>query len=401
MIVGSGLHLTYCSNIHPGESWTAISAALRAALPRIRTLLEFNGPLAIGLRLSADAALQLEQPETLAGFVRFLREGNYYVPTINGFPYGAFHGTHVKERVYLPDWREAARLDYSNRLASILSTLLAERPDIEGSVSTVPGAFRRDVAGDADVRQMAANILRHAAYLVSLRMTTGAAITLAIEPEPACFMETVDDAVGFFTSYLFDDESIAKASTETGIPLSPADVRRHIGICLDVCHMAVEFEDPAQAVERLRIADIRILKIQVSSALRLEGHDPAALQHLLAPFAEDTYLHQVVERSPAGLRRYCDLPEALSAVAAEHTAVAEREWRVHFHVPIFLPEMRGFATTQQYLASVLALVRRHPPCHCLEVETYTWDVLPPEYRTTDMATAIARELAWARDQLQA
>lgn len=398
MIVGGRFHLTYCSNIHPGETWKDVAAALTSSLPRVRALLGHHGPFAVGLRLSAQAAETLEQPGELAAFRDFLRAGDYYVPTINGFPYGAFHGQRVKEQVYRPDWRDAARLDYTNRLARLLAVLLTDRPDIEGSVSTVPGAFRSEITGDADVIAMATRILRHAAELVSLRRRTGVTITLAIEPEPACYIETVDDAVAFFRDYLFDATLVERVAGEEEVMLTVGDVRRHIGLCFDACHMAVEFEEPNLALERLNAAGIRICKVQVSSALRVDPADARAMR-ALAPFAEATYLHQVVERSPAGVTRWVDLPEAMTAARAD--AVDSREWRVHFHVPIFLGAMHEFGTTQSDLAATLEAFTRQPVCPCLEVETYTWDVLPPEYRTSDVCSAIARELSWVRAQLEA
>jgi sugar phosphate isomerase/epimerase len=398
MQVAGGFDLSYCSNIHRGETWEETSSALREALPRIRALLSVDGPFAIGLRLSARAAASLEEPAAFDGFAAFLRDGRYYVPTINGFPYGAFHGQRVKEQVYLPDWRNVRRLDYTNRLARLLTLLPAANPDAERSVSTVPGAFRQDVTSTDDVALMASLMLRHAAYLRHLRDTTGVTVTLAIEPEPACYIESVDDAVAFFTQHLFDRSAVDAASRAAALPLSVDDVRHHIGICFDACHMAVEFEDPAGAVARFRDAGIRICKVQVSSALELEHQDAAALRASLTPFADDTYLHQVVERQERALSRFNDLPEALAAADAD--GAQARHWRVHFHVPIFLESMRGFRTTQKYLASVLALLKRDPICRCLEVETYTWDVLPAEYRTSDMCAAIARELAWARAQLE-
>src|SRR5258706_4491053 len=169
MKVGDGFHLTYCSNIHPGETWEAMNDALRTSLPRIREILGYRGAMAVGLRVSAQAAAELDQQATLERFHEFLRAGNYYVFTINGFPYGAFHGERVKERVYLPDWRARERLEYSNSLARILAALLAGHDDIEGSVSTVPGAFRAAIEGDDDARTIATNFLRHAVFLVRLR----------------------------------------------------------------------------------------------------------------------------------------------------------------------------------------------------------------------------------------
>jgi sugar phosphate isomerase/epimerase len=398
MIVADRFHLSYCSNIHPGETWGDVSAVLAASLPRVRALLSHDGPFAVGLRLSAQAAETLEQPAALAAFREFLRDGNYYVLTINGFPYGAFHGQRVKEQVYRPDWRDDARVEYANRLARLLAAFLADRPDIEGSVSTVPGAFRSEITSDADVTAMATRILRHAAELVSIRRRTGVTITLAIEPEPACYIETVDDAIAFFRDHLWEPTLVQQVGRELGVALTVDEARRHVGLCFDACHMAVEFEDPAMALDRLDAAGIRVCKVQISSALRIDPSNGAAMR-ALAPFAEGTYLHQVVERSPTGLIRYIDLPDAITE--ASRGAVDSAEWRVHFHVPIFLATMHAFGTTQPELAATLAALKRRPVCPYLEVETYTWDVLPPEYRTGDVCTAIARELTWVRAQLEA
>lgn len=397
MKVRDNLHLTYCSNIHAGETWPEVSAALTAALPVIRRELKAAGPFAIGLRLSARAAEELDQPAAFAAFQAFLRDGDYYVPTINGFPYGAFHGQRVKEQVYLPDWREPARIAYTNRLASLLSALLAGQPLQEGSVSTVPGAFKGHLRSPHDARDIAGGLLDHAAHLARLRNESGMTIALAIEPEPACFIETIAEAVEFFTKYLFDETLIRSLARERGYTLSAEDVRRHVGVCFDACHMAVEFEDAAAALASLSRAGIRIPKFQISSALRVADPVPGSPgRAALERFAEDTYLHQVVERAGGRLVRYTDLPEALASGDATGD-----EWRIHFHVPIFLATMGDLETTQPYLESVLDLAKHYPASTCLEVETYTWAVLPPQYRSTDMHHAIARELAWTRARLEA
>ena len=400
MKVSDRFHLTYCSNIHAAERWPEVSATLAGALPRIRALLNAEGPFAIGLRLSARAAEELDNPACLTTFREFLRDGNYYVPTINGFPYGAFHGQRVKERVYLPDWRSPERLRYTNRLASLLAALLADRSEIEGSVSTAPGAFKAAARSAEDARAIARAMLSHAAYLTELQRRTGVTITLAVEPEPACLIETINEAVAFFRQFLFDAGQVRAASLDSGVAMTVEDVRRHLGLCCDACHMAVEFEDPSTAFANLRAAGIRVNKIQISSALRIVR--PAlqsAGREALAAFAEDTYLHQVVEQSGGSLQRFVDLPDALAS-PDPIDADADREWRVHFHVPVFLAAMREFETTQAYLVSVIDLLKRQDICQCLEVETYTWAVLPPEYRTGDVHSAIARELQWVLAQLQ-
>jgi hypothetical protein len=395
MRIGRSFDLTYCSNIHAGEQWDQVQAALTASLPAIRETLRHRGPLAIGLRLAAVAADTLEEPATFERFRAFLREGEYYVPTINGFPYGAFHGTRVKERVYEPDWRDPRRVDYSNRLARILATVTADARRDRASISTVPGAFREHATTDADRDAIALGMLTHAAYLAQLYDRTGVIVTLAIEPEPACVMETVAEAVWFFREELFDRQNLRRVAAQTGVELTAGQVRRHLGLCLDACHMAVEFEDPAGALDAAAGEGLTVAKVQLSSALRVEASAELTPQTLLAPFAEDTYLHQVVIAAGERVSRYTDLPDALDAPSA----ATRGEWRVHFHVPIFLEQMSGFDTTQAYLAQMLRLLQQREIATCLEVETYTWDVLPEMYRTTDVCTAIARELTWVRDRL--
>jgi len=241
-------------------------------------------------------------------------------------------------------------------------------------------------------------VLRHAAHLIALRQSTGKLVTLAIEPEPACFIETVADVEHFFGNYVFDASRVAAIARETAVAMTVDAVRTHVGLCFDACHMAVEFEDASSAFERLRRAGIRVCKVQISSALQLDERDPRSIAQALQPFADDTYLHQVVERSGNRLTRFVDLPDAL---AAAETSVGARDWRVHFHVPIFLRDLGTLHTSQPYLEEVLRLLKANGDCPFLEVETYTWDVLPPEHRTTDVWTAIARELAWVRTTLTA
>jgi hypothetical protein len=335
-------HLGYCTNIHPGESWADVQANLDRYVLAVKRRVCPDEPFGIGLRLSARAARELA-PEV--GRLRdWLDAHGLYVFTINGFPYGEFHGTRVKEAVYLPDWLDARRVDYTCLLAEILTRLL---PDgVSGSISTVPGCFR---ARGIDEQRIADNMRRCTDRL--------GGIALALEPEPACLLETTREAVDFIDRH-----------------------RLAASLCIDACHAAVEFEDVA--------ALPRAAKVQLSCGLRVSRVDPAARAEL-ARFGDDVYLHQVVARAEDGsLARYVDLPEALASGPAE-------EWRVHVHVPIFRESLGSFHSTQPFLADVIA--RRLAP-H-LEVETYTWHVLPPEYRAEPIEDAIARELAWVKERL--
>ena len=328
----------------------------------------------------------------------FLADHDLYVFTINGFPYGPFHGRPVKEQVYQPDWRQEARVTYSDRLADLLAELLPDDPTLHGSISTVPGTFKPLAEAPGAVEHMARNLIRHAAHLVGIRERTGRTIALALEPEPCCFLETIDETVGFFEQHLFGATAVRQLCELTGLARGDAEdaLRRHLGVCYDVCHAAVEFEDPAGSLRALQAAGIGVPKLQLSAALRIAAVGSETAPQL-RPFDEPVYLHQVIARQDGRLTRYLDLPQALEALAQNRGA----EWRVHFHVPIFLEQLQDFSTTQAFLGEILALHRRAPISSHLEVETYTWDVLPERYRQVDVASAIARELGWVVEQLEA
>ncbi len=391
---GGDCHLSYCTNIHPGEHWPEVRTNLERYVLEVKKRVSPNQDFGVGLRLAAVAADALREPATLAELREFLRAHGLYVFTINGFPYGPFHGTRVKEGVYLPDWQDEERLRYTDLLADVLAELLPDT--VDGSVSTVPGAFKPRVESAEAVSCMATLMIRHAAHLVRLREETGHTIALALEPEPCCFLETIDETVDFFESHLFAARAIQQLAAETGLHRDAAEeaLRRHLGVCLDLCHAAVEFEDPQAIVSRLDNAGIRIAKMQLSAGLQVPAMTPETAERLSA-FADEVYLHQVVEHSSAGFKRYVDLPQALAHGAGN----GKQEWRIHFHVPVFLEDLGAFLSTQFFLREVLVQHRDRPISPHLEVETYTWDVLPEPYRREDVVSAVARELEWVTTQL--
>ena len=395
-----GAHLTYCTNIHRGETWAETRAALERNLPAVKRRVAPNLQMGVGLRLSnvASETLAREAGE-LTQFKAFLAEHGLYVFTINGFPYGPFHGTRVKEDVYQPDWRFPERLAYSNRLADLLLALLPEDAAIDGSISTVPATFRPLGASAEALHRIQDNLLQHAAYLVRLRQRSGRTITLALEPEPMCYLETSDELVPFLEQQIFAREAVARFARLTGLAAGDAEaaLRRHIGICYDVCHAAIEFEDPAGSIARLRSAGIGIFKLQLSAALKVPSVDRETLAQLKR-FDEGVYLHQVVERRANGeLVRYLDLAPAFAAIEGAYGS----EWRVHCHVPVFMDKLPVLNTTQDFLAEILSLHKRAAISPHLEVETYTFDVLPEELRRVDVAEAVARELDWVMHRLSA
>jgi sugar phosphate isomerase/epimerase len=396
----SDVHLTYCTNVHPGESLGEVEQALRSHVAPVRRALGVKR-FGVGLRLAARAAEQLDHPDALRSFKALLDELGLYVFTLNGFPFGAFHNQRVKEHVYEPDWRSEERLQYSNRLARLLAQLLPS--GMNGSISTVPLGFRNTV-GSNDEPKLVANLLRHVAFLHELREQSGCTLTLALEPEPHCRLETLAEAVDFLERGPFGAAGVQDLARETGLSPGQAEqsLRRQLGVCLDACHMTVEYEEPASTLSQLTSRGIAIAKLQISAGLRCELTGKASLDEPLlselSTFADDVYLHQVVERRGAQLFRYLDLPEAFRAYRADDDG-APREWRVHFHVPVFMNTLGRFSSTRTDLQQLLALQRQKPFSSHLEVETYTWQVLPEAVRPASLSEALVNELSWTLSEL--
>jgi sugar phosphate isomerase/epimerase len=370
------IHLTYCLNIHPGEHWNEQFQAIRTHALTVRRAVCPDRSFGLGLRLGRQAAEELSRDAVRGEFQRFLREEGCYVFTINGFPYGTFHNSSIKQNVYAPDWRTPERLAYTLRLAELLAELLPSGQT--GSISTVPGSYKPWMAGDADVIEIEDHLTEAAEVLATLYRDTGRRVRLALEPEPDCFLETTDEAVAFLTP------RVAK---------SPA-WREHIGVCVDLAHSAVAFEDPAAALMKLVAAGIAVPKVQLSAALRVV---PTAARRRLADFLDPVYLHQVKARLCDGtIRSYADLAEALATERDDEDC-----WAVHFHVPLFHAGDETLGTTQSLYDGRLRSLLQSGVSEHLEIETYTFSVLPEGLRPTDVAESIRREYQWALAYLEA
>lgn len=395
MQIGSGgdLHLTYCTNIHPGETWEDTFASVREYGPALKARLSPAAPFGLGLRLSDRASVELLQGDRLDRFRSFLRDQGLYVAILNGFPFGAFHGSVVKSEVFAPDWREEARVNYTLRLLEILARLLPER--VDGGISTLPLSYKRWSEITQDDRElMTRNIARVAAAMARVREETGKLIHLDIEPEPDGLIENTRETVAFFEHHLLRTGTVLVAETlACSGDTARSAIRNHVQLCYDTCHFAVEYEEPEEALEQFRAAGIGIGRVQVSSALRVPLREAAGrgrLAEQLRRFVEPTYLHQVIERRAGGeIRRYADLIEALPHI---HDPEA-REWRIHFHVPLFVSEYGDFDSTQDDIRAAFRHLASRPLTRHLEIETYTWDVLPPALKQ-DLLESIHREFAW-------
>ncbi len=383
MQLNHGLHLAYCTNIHRGENWAQTLDSLQRYAMAVRDRVSPGKPYAIGLRLSEQAARELNDPGTLKAFQHWLDDQNSYVFTINGFPYGKFHGTRVKEQVYAPDWTTRERLEFTNLLFDILSQLVPA--GIEGSVSTVPCSYKEFIKRPDQVKAMRDNVWSCVEHIAKLSEKTGRMLHLGLEPEPLCFLETSTETVDFINEV-------------RGAHPNDARLNRHLGVNYDTCHLAVEFEEPRDVVRRFQENEIKISKVHLSSALKVRS--TPATRTALGGFADDIYFHQVIERAEDGtLKRYRDLDVAL----AENAKAAEsRDWRIHFHIPLHSPRNVVFDNTSDHLLGLLDIIKEQPHlCSHLEMETYTWEVMPAGMKNRDVVEQLVSEYDWTLKALEA
>lgn len=402
-IATNNLHLTYCTNIHPGEEWERVFANLKQYIPPLKTKLAPDQPFGIGLRLAEVAARELLTGNTLTEFKSWLTENNLYVFTLNGFPYGQFHQQVVKDQVYAPDWSKPERLDYTLQLTQILAELLP--PGMEGSISTLPLSYKPWFKGNQLMQapvfiSTSLNIAQVVEQMVRIRLEQGKILHLDLEPEPDGLIENAPEVVDYFQMYLLPVAG-TYLSKQLGITPGAAEsyIFDHVRVCYDTCHFAVEYEDPMSVILQFQAAGIRIGKIQISAALQVKIPQDVHKRHLLIerlrPFAESTYLHQVIARTRHNrLIHYQDLETALPNL--ENTI--DEEWRIHFHVPIFIHDYQLLKSTQSDIENVLELLQSHRFCDHLEIETYTWEVLPDEIKL-DLPASIQREFEWVMNKI--
>jgi hypothetical protein len=392
-------HLTYCTNIHPANGWANVLETLKHYAPALKQRLSPDAPFGIGLRISGEESAQLLEPGNLTQFRTFLEENKLYVFTINGFPQGTFHGERVKEDVHTPDWRTDERVEYTLRLVRILAALLPEF-EREGSISTSPLSYAAwiDKDDDATWQLLTRNLLRVVAEMIRVREEQGLFIHLDLEPEPDGLLQTSTQLIDYFQTWLltYGAEQLAEQLDITK-DAARQHLLDHVQVCFDTCHVAVMYEDPAEVLANYDAAGIKVGKIQVSSALRVPLPDDTEERRQLAiglePFKESTYLHQVIQRNADGdYQQYPDLPQALPHITNENA----QEWRIHFHVPIFVEEYGTFYATQDGILKTFDLLRERTFSRHLEVETYTWDVLPTDIKA-DLVDSIERELKWVVD----
>jgi len=397
MDLGNGLgHLTYSTLVHPGDNWEQMWASLNTYVPQVKARIAGNKPLGVSLRLSADSAHTLVNSKFERDRLKkFLSDHDMYLYTVNAFPYGAFKGTVVKEQVYEPDWRSEERTRYTMNVADVLADVCSA--DIAPSIQSAPLGFKPRVTDQAVVASDTDHVLRVVAHLVALEARTGRTVTLALEPEPYCFLETTDETVDYFTNHIYCAAAAETLAKLAHIPISEAHgaLRRHLGVVFDICHQAVEYENIAENLQKLVDAGVPIFKLQEAAAL----HMPQVTQTIvdtLRRYAKTIYLTQTVEKKNGKLTRFLNLEDAFVAWVKDP---GPREWRTHFHVPVFLDDLGPFRTTRFAIEEALRFHKQKPLSRQLEIETYTWDVLPDNLKTGDIVDYVCREIEWVRAQL--
>lgn len=386
LVDGLGL-LTYSTLVHPADTWEDLWASVQTYLPPVKARVCPDAPFGVSLRLSAATADRLANDGAARDDLRrFLAENDMFVYTANAFPYGPFKDRVVKQAVYEPDWRSERRVQYTMQVADILADLAPA--GVDPSIQTSPLGFKPNVTGEDIVAAYTENVLRVAEHLVAVERVTGRTVTLAIEPEPYCFLETTPETIAYFSEHLYTDAAFERLGGE-------AALRRHLGIVFDICHQAVEYEDIGASLQALVDARIPIFKLQEAAAIHVPEVGEEAVE-TLRRYAQTIYLTQTYERRNDTMNRYLNLEDAFAAWEREPE---DAEWRTHVHVPVFLDDLGAFRSTRFAIEDALAFHKRTPLSAQLEVETYTWDVLPTELKTGDIVEYVCRELEWVRNQL--
>jgi sugar phosphate isomerase/epimerase len=400
MDLGNGIgHLTYSTLVHPADDWDQIWHSLNTYVPQVRDRFAGKGTrFGVSMRISAKTAETLvNAPAERAKLKKFLDDQNMYLYTVNAFVYGHFKGELVKEQVYEPDWRSEERTQYTMNVASIVAEVAPK--GVNPSIQTSPLGFKTRVTGPDVVEAYTTNVLRVAKHLVDLEQKTGVTVTLGLEPEPYCYLETTDETVEYFTKELYAGKSVEKFAKMSGLPIAEAmfALRKHVGIVYDICHLAVEYEDITESLQKLVDAGVPVVKLQEAAALHIPEVTKDAVE-TLKRYSKTIYLTQTIEKRDGKLTKNLNVDDAI-ADYEKNPGGSKREWRTHIHVPVFLDDLGQFRTTRFAIADALKFHKQKPLSRHLEIETYTWDMLPDSLKTGDIVEYVCRELEWVRGEL--
>jgi hypothetical protein len=389
-------HLTYSTLVHQTDNWEQLWASVNNFLPKVKARVAPDQTFGVCLRTSAPSAEMLSQdPGKRAALKQFFADQDLYLYTANAFVYGVFKKQVIKEDVYEPDWRTPERREYTKQVADLLADLAPE--GVNPSIQSAPLGFKPRVTGDDVVEMYTANVIDVVAHLVGLEKKTGKIVTLGLEPEPRCYLETTDETITYFTRELFSGKTAQRLAKLTG--LNDADaaaaMKKHMGVVFDIGHQAVGYEDIPASLQKLVDAGVQIVKLQEAASMYIPDVNQKIVDALQS-FAKTIYLSQTCQQKDGQMTWFLNLEDAF---ADWYANPGPREWRTHFHVPVFLEDLGAFGTTRFALEQALAFHKKTPLSTHLEIETYTWDVLPDHLKTGDIVEYVTRELDWVKGQL--
>jgi hypothetical protein len=398
MNLGNGLgHLTYSTLVHQTDNWEQLWKSVNTYLPAVKARVAPHEKFGVCLRTSAPSAELLSaEPSKVADLKKFFADNDLYLYTANAFVYGVFKKQVIKEDVYEPDWATAERRDYTKKVATLLAELA---PDgINPSIQSAPLGFKPKVTGDDVIEAYTSNVIAVVAHLVELKKKTGKTVTLGLEPEPRCYLETTDETITYFKNHLFSGATAKRLAKLTGLNEADAAqaMRDYTGVVFDIGHQAVGYEDIPASLQKLVDNGVQVVKLQEAASMYIPDVSQKTVD-ALQTFAKTIYLSQTCQKKDGKMTWFLNLEDAFEDW---HRNPGPREWRTHFHVPVFLNDLGGaFGTTRFALEQALAFHKKTPLSTHLEIETYTWDVLPDHLKTGDIVEYVTRELDWVKGQL--
>jgi hypothetical protein len=391
MLADQNIQISYCTNIHPGETYQDLRLLLNTHVKQVESIFKQkqestkHQAFPIGLRLGAQTLAEVQTQKS--DFLRQLQDENLSVYSVNAFPYGNFAKSGLKQGVYLPTWGDDLRLSYTQSIADLLSQMPGPK---KRSISTLSGAFITRQESATALKSMrkkyAQQMIKLGRFLEQIESKTQVQIQLAIEAEPWTTLETIDQCIAFFLEDLW--------------PLG-SDLKRYFGICYDTCHQAVMFENEIENLKKLAEVQIPIAKMQVSNAIAVRFdtlEEREQKQQALLAFDESVYLHQICAYKDGKRENMLDLPllkEALNAQTKSQEALffdQADEWRCHFHVPLFWQGNQLLSSTYTNWQEAVRFAMKEKLCEQFEVETYTWFVLPKALQESGLYAGIAQEL---------
>jgi len=390
-------HLTYSTLVHATDDWDQLWKSVNTYLPAVKARMAPHEKFGVCLRTSAPSAAALTaDPAKRATLKQFFADQDLYLYTANAFVYGVFKRQVIKEEVYEPDWATPERRDYTKQVATLLAELAPE--GVHPSIQSAPLGFKPKVTGPAVVEAYTNNVIDVVAHLIELEKRTGQIVTLGLEPEPRCYLETTDETIAYFQQHLFTGPTAQRLAKATGLHEADAHaaMRKFTGVVFDIGHQSVGYEDIPASLHKLVAAGVPIVKLQEAASMHIPEVTPQTVE-ALQNFAKTIYLSQTCQKKDGKMTWFLNLEDAFAAFQQDP---GPREWRTHFHVPVFLTDLGGgFGTTRFALEQALAVHKQTPLSTHLEIETYTWDVLPAHLKTGDIVEYVCRELDWVKGQL--